>query len=154
MLTFWRWSFLKCTEIWERMRTNWKLIFNNNFIEKYKFSAFKCRVDHYSSTKTHGERLFGIILKITNFEEISWFCENQQILQFSALFCIVCIIFFNKVFRTNISKQSFSMSFGRGIMIDTAFESWKLILFDKIIFEYQLSICPHSFSYFCILEET
>ena len=52
------------------------------------------------------------------------------------------------------SKQSFSMSFGRGIMIDTAFESWKLILFDKIIFEYQLSICPHSFSYSCTLEET
>ena len=138
MLTFWRWSFLNCTEIWEKMRTNLKLAFKNTFIKKYKFSAFKCRVDHYSSTKSHGERLFGIILKITNFQENPWFCENQQILQFSALFCIDFMIFFNEVFRTNISKQSFSMSFGRGIMIDTAFKSCKLILFDKIIFEYQL----------------
>ena len=138
MLTFWRWGFLKCTEIWERMRTNSKLAFKNIFIEKYTFSAFKCRVDHYSSTKTHGERLFGIILKITNFE------ENCMILWKSTDFTIFCFIlhrfynFFNAVFRSNNSKQSFSMIFGREIMIDTALESWKLILFDKIIFEYRL----------------
>ena len=50
-------------------------------------------------------------------------------------------------------KQSFSISFGRGIMIDTAFESWKLILFDKIILESPFPLGSQDFSYFCTLEE-
>ena len=43
-------------------------------------------------------------LKIAIFEKISQICENQQILLFSALFCIELKIFSDKVFKSNISK--------------------------------------------------